>query len=53
MRKYCEWGRMKTRDKLTVVRFSVTFVSRRAVAVGCYLLVDQGKTVDTSKRTEI
>ena len=53
MRKYWEWGGIKTTDRLTIVGFSVTIVRMGAAATGCYPLMDQGKTVNASKRTEI
>ena len=53
MRKYWEWGGIKTTDKLTIAGFSVTFVSRGTKAAGCYPHVDQGETVDAISRTDI
>ncbi len=46
-------GGIKTTDKLTVFRFSVTFVSRGMMAAGCYSPVDQAKAVNASNRTAI
>ena len=46
-------GGIKMTDKLPIAGFSVTFVRRGAAATGCYPLVDQGRAIDASNRTEI